>query len=517
MSEKLSIDRALAHGCVLVTGATGFVGGCVLERLCRLQPGPRKIYVLVRKKPKETAAKRVKKILKSALFSKVPRGKLDRIVPLEGDVASLNSNLGLKPEDADRLVAECTHVIHVAAFISFAAALDHAVRSNLYGSRAVLELARTMPKLRAMVHVSTAYVNVLLGTENTTFEEKIYPLDNVDPVEVLQSVNSLPAQEFEKKYAHLVARFPNTYALSKRLTEIMMERERAHVPLAIIRPSIILSTWKEPFPGWVDNVNSGILGFVAGVGKGIFITNRARAEKAMDAIPVDMVVSTILAAAAKAQLEPTTLHVFHCTSSEGNRTNYGEFTRAVVEAARQEPCHGACLWYPNVRFRVNKWRNYFVIFVYQVIPAYVMNFFSPNSYGGSVLVDVQRKYMKGTKYTSYFSVREWFFDNRKTKELGESLPVHELMAHPMDSSVVDWPEYFRNCIRGARKHIHGERPSEKNDRYAKRQMQLLCFLHHMAPFVFMAVVFLGLTGIVGTSVSWAIIIASIVTTIEVWI
>ncbi|CAB0031474.1 unnamed protein product [Trichogramma brassicae] len=219
MSEILSIDRALAESCVLVTGATGFVGGCVLERLCRLIPGPRKMYVLVRKKPNETAAKRVKKILKSAvsndkkiesfttrvelfasmfnslvictqLFSKVPRGRLDRIVALEGDVASLNSNLGLKPEDADRLVAECTHVIHVAAFISFAAPLDHAVRSNLYGSRAVLELARTMPKLRAMVHVSTAYVNVLLGTENTTFEEKIYPLEDVDPVEVLQSAST---------------------------------------------------------------------------------------------------------------------------------------------------------------------------------------------------------------------------------------------------------------------------------------------------------------------------------------
>jgi len=27
------------------------------------------------------------------------------------------------------------------------------------------------------------------------------------------------------------------------------------MPLAIVRPSIVGASWKEPFPGWIDNLN----------------------------------------------------------------------------------------------------------------------------------------------------------------------------------------------------------------------------------------------------------------------
>ena len=36
----------------------------------------------------------------------------------------------------------------------------------------------------------------------------------------------------------------------------MILEERLDVPLAIVRPPIIVASHKEPFPGWVDNYNA---------------------------------------------------------------------------------------------------------------------------------------------------------------------------------------------------------------------------------------------------------------------
>ena len=79
-------------------------------------------------------------------------------------------------------------------------------------------------------------------------------------------------QDLEAKYGAAIRQYPNNYAFTKRLTENLLACERGNVPLAIVRPGVILNSWREPFSGWVDNVNSGACGFIAGAGKGIFCT-----------------------------------------------------------------------------------------------------------------------------------------------------------------------------------------------------------------------------------------------------
>ena len=43
------------------------------------------------------------------------------------------------------------------------------------------------------------------------------------------------------------------------------------LPIVVIRPSIVVAAWREPLPGWLDNLN-GPTGSVAGVGKGVMRT-----------------------------------------------------------------------------------------------------------------------------------------------------------------------------------------------------------------------------------------------------
>lgn len=46
----------------------------------------------------------------------------------------------------------------------------------------------------------------------------------------------------------LIAKHPNTYTYTKALAEYLVQQEAGDLNVAIIRPSIVGASWKEPFP-----------------------------------------------------------------------------------------------------------------------------------------------------------------------------------------------------------------------------------------------------------------------------
>jgi long-chain acyl-CoA synthetase len=107
---------------VLLTGATGFVGGEVLARL-----GRDDVVALVRR-------------------------PLPGLRTVAGNL--LSPGLGVAPGALD----DVTEIVHCAASVSWGMPLDEARAINVEGTRRVLELARGLRGLRRLVHVSTAYV-----------------------------------------------------------------------------------------------------------------------------------------------------------------------------------------------------------------------------------------------------------------------------------------------------------------------------------------------------------------------
>jgi hypothetical protein len=58
-------------------------------------------------------------------------------------------------------------------------------------------------------------------------------------------------------YASLILRakkygWQDTYVFTKAMGEMMIDKMRGETPVVIIRPSVIESTCKEPFPGWME-------------------------------------------------------------------------------------------------------------------------------------------------------------------------------------------------------------------------------------------------------------------------
>ena len=44
----------------------------------------------------------------------------------------------------------------------------------------------------------------------------------------------------------------DTYVFTKAMGEMVINCMRGEVPVVTIRPSVIESTWRDPFPGWME-------------------------------------------------------------------------------------------------------------------------------------------------------------------------------------------------------------------------------------------------------------------------
>ncbi|MFI1018573.1 amino acid adenylation domain-containing protein [Streptomyces sp. NPDC020965] len=141
----------LHSGSVLLTGATGFFGAYVLERLVEEHPG--QIYCLVRA---DSTAHARERLLSNLRRLELPEKILDyRVVPVAGDLGL--PHLGLEPAAFERLGTVVGSIYHVAAEVNSYLTTEQLHSSNVVGTRELLALARLSE--RAVFHlVSTMSV-----------------------------------------------------------------------------------------------------------------------------------------------------------------------------------------------------------------------------------------------------------------------------------------------------------------------------------------------------------------------
>jgi fatty acyl-CoA reductase len=106
-----------------------------------------------------------------------------------------------------------------------------------------------------------------------------------------------------------------------------MKRRRGTVPLCIVRPAIINTSYLEPFPGWIDSIAAAAALFLF-VGLGIVTYIRGNMKKIGDTVPVDVVVATIIVATAM-NFATQTLPIYHVGSSDRNPLTWGEMKEEV--------------------------------------------------------------------------------------------------------------------------------------------------------------------------------------------
>lgn len=92
---------------------------------------------------------------------------------------------------------------------------------------------------------------------------------------------------------------PNTYTFTKSIAEQIVNDYKHRLPIVIVRPSIVTAAHREPYPGWIDNIQ-GITGIMMEIGKGSISSILGDKNVICDIIPVDFVVNSMILTAQRA-------------------------------------------------------------------------------------------------------------------------------------------------------------------------------------------------------------------------
>lgn len=172
--DELTSIKQFFNDCeVFITGGTGFVGRVLIEKLLRSCSGVKRIYVVIRSRKGVSSSERIGAITNCKLFDGLKASDptaIDKIYALDGDVQKFR--LGLSDFDIEK-VKKCSIIFHCAASVRFDDPLSSAILMNTRGTVEVCKIAEQIPHLKALVHVSTSFIQ----PKRYGSDEVFYPAD----------------------------------------------------------------------------------------------------------------------------------------------------------------------------------------------------------------------------------------------------------------------------------------------------------------------------------------------------
>ncbi|GAA4616090.1 HAD-IB family hydrolase [Actinoallomurus liliacearum] len=481
---------SLGDSHVLLTGATGFLGQATLEKLLSAHPGVR-VSVLIRPRGATSAQRRFDGLLRKPVFrtmrerigeDELRRIAAERVTVIEGDLGEVTL-----PSDIDV-------VIHGASTVSFDPPIDEAFRTNVSG---VVTLYEALHKAGAdphVVHVSTAYVaGVRKGVVpearldhgvdwRTELAEALAAHADVERdsrrPEVLRKSMTRAQGEHRKAgpqsvvaaaedarqswvtdrlvdYGRARAQslgWPDVYTFTKALGERAAEELWGERRLSIVRPAIVESSLRHPYPGWIDGYKMADPLIIA-YGRGILPEFPGLPDSVVDIIPVDLVVNATIAVAATPP-ERGTPGYFHVGSGSRNPLSFRGLYENVRDYFRRHPMPAG----ERGHIRVPQWRFPGSRQVEMMLsgseratsaaerallrlPASAKTReWMTAVHRQQTNLDFLRRY--SDLYQAYTKA-EVIYDDSRTHALHRTVPADRVDEHGFDPSVIDWEHYLQ--------------------------------------------------------------------------
>ncbi|XP_045770374.1 fatty acyl-CoA reductase 1-like [Maniola jurtina] len=466
--SSIGVVDFYADKTIFITGASGFIGKILIEKLLRCCPDIKVIYLLLRKKKEQSPRERLNEIINTRCFEKISdRSVFSKLCVIPGDI--LEEDLGISAQDRSILQKEVQIVFHSAASVRFDMNLRDAVTSNVIGTKRVLELAEEIENLEVFVDISTSFCH----DELKVVEEKVYPSLH-RPQDIMDCVRWMSDEMLMKIQPELIRPYVNTYGYSKNLTEDVVSQYRGKFPIAIARPSMVVATYKEPMPGWVDNIN-GPTGVLYAGASGILHTSYCKEDTSMDMVPVDVVVNgCILLAYITGMERPKDIKVCHITDSGTTKITWYEVTDQLKEYVLQYP-PSRVLYYPAGSAKKVRYQHKIAEFLFHIVPAYFVDLLLFLLGQKTFMVRIEKRLRKGTELLQYYTSRTWVFKNDYFQSLKNQINEKENEIFYTDLSKIDNAEYLKNYHLGVRKFIAKEDLSTLPQ--ARRHMKRLYYLH----------------------------------------
>jgi thioester reductase-like protein/short-subunit dehydrogenase len=190
------LDRTMAY---FVTGATGFIGRRLVERILELRQGD--VYVLVR----ESSTGRLDDLVERWSMT-AGASAAERVKPVIGDLR--RPLLGIEKEEVAELRGKVEHFFHLAAVYDMTAPAERNTAVNVGGTTHAVELARAIDA-KHLHHVSSIAV---AGTYKGVFDEGMFDEGQ---------------------------RLPSAYHRTKYESERIV-RDQPYIPWRVYRPGIVV-------------------------------------------------------------------------------------------------------------------------------------------------------------------------------------------------------------------------------------------------------------------------------------
>jgi long-chain acyl-CoA synthetase len=372
----LELGRLLSGKRLVVVGGTGFLGKVWWSFLLHHYPQIGHIYLTLRDKAGKDIQRRYEEEVLANSVLDTLRGQhghgfiefmRDKITPISGNV--VKPLCGLDADLREVLRGNVDAVVNVSGVVDFDPPLDEALEVNAFGVKNLVALARDLGDL-PLLHTSTCYVAGSRTGHVPEADPRDFPFPRAaelekshwDPdreiaecMDVIEQARHRSNDAFRqsrfldeaKKQLHArgepargsvleneVAKvkrkfveaqladlgterakfwgFPNTYTYTKAIGEQIALA--SGLPCTIVRPAVVESTLRYPFPGWNEGVNtSAPLIYIIGQG-GLQVPG---SDNYLDVIPCDMVAGGLTLALAEL-LERRHKPVYQLGSSDTN-------------------------------------------------------------------------------------------------------------------------------------------------------------------------------------------------------
>ncbi|KAL0099953.1 hypothetical protein PUN28_019994 [Cardiocondyla obscurior] len=440
---------------IFITGGTGFLGKILIEKLLRTCPNISMIYLLIRSKKEKSPECRLDEIFEKPLFDRIKREVPNfhkKITPIVGDLDA--RDFGLSENDKNILITQTSIIFHVAANVRFFEHINIAITENVTATHTILKLAKRMPNLKSFIHVSTAFANCHVKHIEERFYS--YPIKHKD---LMTLIRNLPENQVEKKISTITSQWANTYTFTKAIAEGLLRDESGDLPIAIFRPSIVLSTANEPVAGWIDNVYGPIGITVAGV-LGIARFHHCNGNVKANIVPVDLTVNALIVSAwdtFNQNRKGKHMLIYNYVSPVDGPT-WNEYAQAILDINKIYPVHKAIYLPLNISFKSKAlyticfWLGCFIPALFIDVATMCMNH-TPRLWKMCIKIN------KFSQILEPFSNNEWTFSTDNVCAMWERITKEDQQLFNFDMNGFDWTKYFINLYQGIRLYVLDENDS----------------------------------------------------------
>lgn len=472
---------------ILLTGANGFLGKVLLAMLLDRYPETRRVHALVRPRPEADSGERFSaEVLESPPFRPLieRRGRAavaSQIRIVSGDVSKPLAGLG--PAQIDGLAGRVSLVLNCAGLVEFFPPVDRSLAANASAVENLLGLCGALGA--KLLHVSTCYVAGeadglieetepvagfyprRVGPEDRSFSAAAELADCRDSAaRAAQELQGAQQAEALVELGRVRAArwgWVNTYTYAKSLGEQLLAAQE-EIPYAIVRPAIVESALRYPFPGWIEGGRTAAP--LALMALGGLLDWPAREDLSLEIVPVDLVAAATLAVGGEL-LAGRCQRVYQLAGSDINPYPLGDLIRLLANEARRngQRAPRPPFWldpFPRLRFldagaaerrrrsqrqRIARVRNALERLGQRERAARLR------------VLDLRLGFHQETfrQYLPFILENRYIFEAGRIRDAYGGLAAEDRRKLPWDPEAIDWPSYWRTCqIPGIRQWVQPE-------------------------------------------------------------